>query len=95
MRSDKLGGRYIMERIEGFEDEARAMADAAWAAKTEPTKIDGGGLRFNEGKTPFKYIPLHLLAGAARVLHKATTREQNPYEMWPGALILVSHMNAC
>ncbi len=42
----------------------------------------GSGARFNSGKTPFKYTPLHLLAGAARVFQKATTRPVNPYPMW-------------
>lgn len=42
----------------------------------------GSGARFNSGKTPFGYIPLALLAGAARVFHKVTTRPVNPYPKW-------------
>lgn len=42
----------------------------------------GGGLRWNSGKTPWKMIPLFLLAGAARVFHGVTTRPEKPYPMW-------------
>jgi len=42
----------------------------------------GSGARFNKNKTPFRYIPLFLLDGAARVFQQATTRAQNPYPMW-------------
>jgi len=42
----------------------------------------GSGARFNSGKAALDMIPLHLLEGAARVFHKATTREENPYPKW-------------
>jgi len=45
-------------------------------------KVDGGGLRFNKGKTPYRFIPLHLLAGAARVFERVTLRRKKPYPPW-------------
>lgn len=42
----------------------------------------GTGARFNAGKAPLDMVPLHLLDGAARVFHKATTRKVNPYPRW-------------
>lgn len=42
----------------------------------------GSGARFNAGKTPFRFIPLNLLAGAARVFEKVTNRPVNPYPLW-------------
>lgn len=44
--------------------------------------VDGGTLRFNSGKTPYKMVPLHLLADAAWVLHDVTNRKENPYPSW-------------
>jgi hypothetical protein len=41
--------------------------------------VDGGGLRYNAGKAPMEYIPLHLLADTARVLYLVTTRPENSY----------------
>ena len=45
-------------------------------------KVDGEGLRYNENKTPFETIPLHLLSGAAEVFKHVTEREEKPYPMW-------------
>lgn len=42
----------------------------------------GSGARYNKDKAPYRYIPLFLIEGAARVFHKATTRAVNPYPMW-------------
>lgn len=60
----------------------RPMAEGAPAVGDVNSTERGSGARFNKGKTPYRYIPLHLIGGAARVFHKATTREVNPYPTW-------------
>lgn len=42
----------------------------------------GSGARFNDGKTPYRFVPLFVLEGAARVFEDATKRKENPYPMW-------------
>lgn len=42
----------------------------------------GTGARYNSGKAPLEYVPLHLLEGAARVFKAATEKPVNPYPLW-------------
>lgn len=42
----------------------------------------GSGARYNAGKSPLEYVPLHLLEGAAKVFQQATVRSVNPYPAW-------------
>ena len=42
----------------------------------------GSGARYNADKTPFKYVPLHLLRNTARVFEQATRRPVRPYPVW-------------
>ncbi len=49
----------------------------------------GKGLRYNEEKTPYECIPLHLIAGAARVFKQVTMRKEKPYPMWNWATGMV------
>lgn len=42
--------------------------------KSEPSKIDGGGLRYNTGKLPMELIPPSLLIALAEVLKKGAEK---------------------
>lgn len=49
----------------------------------DPTSDNkGSGARWNQEKTPYEFIPLHLLAEAAEVFELVTTRQIRPYPMW-------------
>lgn len=39
----------------------------------------GTAARFNVGKTPWEFLPIHLFAGAARIFKAVTERKVNPY----------------
>lgn len=67
-------------RIETFEGQHPPVVRPA-VGDTE-SQAKGSGARFNADKVPFEMIPMHLLAGAARVFHKVTTRPVNPYPLW-------------
>lgn len=50
--------------------------------RTSPSKevkVDGGGLRFNQGKPKLHLVPTSLKEAVARVFEYGMTREQNPY----------------
>ena len=42
----------------------------------------GEGIRYNTEKTPYECIPIHLIAGAARVFKHVTKRKDKPYPLW-------------
>lgn len=80
---DAMGNvdKDVEKVISSTEEPCAKIENQRWST-ANVDKVDGGGKRWNEGKTPFRYIPLHLLAGAARVLHKVTTRKDKPYPEW-------------
>ena len=47
-----------------------------------PEDKRGEGMRFNVGKPPMEFAPIHLLAGASQVFKIVTEREHNPYPIW-------------
>lgn len=82
------GARYVLETHTCVASNGPKLIMVASAGPIQPAVGDttseakGSGARFNADKVPYEYIPLHLLAEAAEVMHLVTTRQINPYPMW-------------